>query len=118
MVAFMDNHCMLQLFARPQWKTVQGRSHVYVDKIAALLNQDKERLRLSTGVKRVAVKAGGGSGGVEVTDTAYRTEVYDDVVFACHPDQALAVLGEEGGARVGGGGMVEEGGRIQLCVCV
>lgn len=26
MVAFMDNHCMLQLFNRPQWKTVKGRS--------------------------------------------------------------------------------------------
>jgi predicted NAD/FAD-binding protein len=26
MIAFMDNHCMLQLFDRPQWKTVAGRS--------------------------------------------------------------------------------------------
>lgn len=26
MVCFMDNHCMLQLFNRPQWKTVKGRS--------------------------------------------------------------------------------------------
>jgi len=91
MLTFMDNHCMLQLFNRPQWKTVAGRSQNYVEKIVGLLG---ERLRLNTGVKKVVVK---GKGKVEVTDTSYKAEVFDEVIFACHPDQALGML--EGGQQ-------------------
>ena len=39
-----------------------------------------------------------GDGRKEVTDTTYHTETFDEVVFACHPDQALAML--EGAALV------------------
>lgn len=34
-----------------------------------------------------------------MTDSGYRTEVYDEVVFACHPDQALSLL-EDGPSKV------------------
>lgn len=92
LLTFMDNHCMLQLFNRPQWKTVAQRSQTYVQKIVALLG---ERLRLNAPVKKVVVH---GKGKVEVTDASYHAETFDDVIFACHPDQSLALL--EGEARV------------------
>ena len=72
MLTFMDNHCMLQLFNRPQWKTVAGRSTTYVGKIVEKLGS---RLRLGTGVKKVVVKGGGTEKRkVEVTDLAYHSE--------------------------------------------
>lgn len=43
-----------------------------------------------------------------MTDAEYRTEAYDEVVFACHPDQALALLEEGSEAQVGRCGVAVE----------
>ena len=51
LIAFLCNHKMLQLFDRPQWKTVAGRSQQYTKKMETLLGKD--RIRLNTPITTV-----------------------------------------------------------------
>jgi predicted NAD/FAD-binding protein len=93
LVQFFANHGMLSFLNRPTWQTIVGGSRVYVDKIRERLGG---RLRLGTpvcGVRRVAA-------GVEVTAVGCATQRFDDVVFACHSDQALALLEDPTPAEV------------------
>jgi uncharacterized protein len=85
LVQFFDNHGMLSFLNRPTWQTIVGGSKAYVDSICGRLG---DRLRLGApiyGVRRVAA-------GVEVTADGCAAERFDDVVLACHSDQALALL--------------------------
>lgn len=85
LVEFFDNHGMLALRDRPQWRTVVGGSHRYVQAISGPLGG---RLRLDTPVtslRRVAQ-------GVEVVPRGGEAERFDEVVLATHADQALALL--------------------------
>lgn len=82
---FCENHGLLQVDGRPQWLTVTGGSREYV---RALLRPLRDRLLLDTPVEavqrhgdRVIVKARGRP-----------AAEFDHVVFACHSDQALAML--------------------------
>ena len=84
--SFLQHHGMLQIFGSPQWRTVTGGSHAYVDKIAARLPD----VRLSTKVTSVLETPDG----VEVTDGNGQVDTYDAVVVATHPGQALAMLAE------------------------
>lgn len=82
---FFYNHRLINR-DRPTWRTVSGGSREYVKKITAAYGN---ALRLDaevTAVTRVAA-------GVEVTANG-KTEQYDQVVFACHSDQALAILAD------------------------
>jgi len=85
-VRFCRNHGLLQLLDRPQWLTVRGGGRVYVDKIAAQLAD----IRLSSPVRRVVREEGGAW-----IETPWGSERYDHIVFACHSDQALAILGQD-----------------------
>ncbi len=85
MVRFCDNHGLLQLGGRPQWLTVPSGARRYVERIVAALPD----ARLRTPVLRVKRH----DVGVEVA-TAHGTEWFDDVVLACHSDQALALLAD------------------------
>jgi predicted NAD/FAD-binding protein len=84
---FFDNHGVLSLRDRPQWRTVRGGSARYVE---ALTQPWRDRLRLSTPVQaihrapdHVLVKPRGGE-----------AERFDEVVLAAHSDQALAMLAD------------------------
>lgn len=82
---FFDNHGLLNLSDRPQWRTVTGGSHRYVQAVSRILG---DRLRLSCPVTKVT----------RTTDAVHlrlgdgATQSFDQVVFACHADQALALL--------------------------
>jgi predicted NAD/FAD-binding protein len=84
LVRFMANHHMLQLAGRPPWRVVRGGSRSYVDAMAARWDV---RVRLATPVRGVARDAHG----VSVRCDA-GSERFDQVVLACHSDQALALL--------------------------
>ena len=84
---FFDNHGLLSLGGRPQWRTVEGGSRAYVEKIAAPLGR---RLRLNTSVSKVTRRRDG----VEVNSDPYGPETFDHVVLATHSDQALALLSD------------------------
>ena len=83
-VAFMDNHGMLTLADRPQWRVVSGGSRRYVD---AFVRRFRGTLLTDARVRRVRRDARG----VELA-TADATLRFDAVVLACHADQCLAVL--------------------------
>jgi uncharacterized protein len=84
-IRFHDNHGLLRLRNRPQWRTVTGGSRVYVD---ALIRQFTHAVRLACGVTAVRRL----QDRVEVRDSAGHIESYDDVVIATHADQALGLL--------------------------
>ena len=83
-VRFCQNHGLLQIFDRPTWRTVQGGGREYVKKIAALLDD----IRLACPVHSVRREVGG----LRVTHAA-GSDLYDQVVMACHSNQSLAILG-------------------------
>lgn len=82
--AFLANHGMLSVTGSPRWRTVQGGSRRYVERIAARLGQ----VRLATPVRSVRRHPDG----VEVRDASGGQARFDAVVIATHPDQALAML--------------------------
>ena len=89
-IRFCQNHGLLQVFDRPLWRTVKGGGREYVRRIAAEL----PHIRIASPVHAVRPQVGG----VRVV-TASSDEVFDQVVLACHSDQALALLGEAATSR-------------------
>jgi predicted NAD/FAD-binding protein len=84
LVQFMANHQMLQVNDRPQWRVVQGGSRNYVH---ALRRGWSVRERLNCPVLAVRRDANH----VQVRSRA-GDESFDQVVLACHSDQALSLL--------------------------
>jgi predicted NAD/FAD-binding protein len=87
LLQFFANHDMLSLTGRPHWHTIVGGSRTYVDAICARLGA---RTRLGNPVARVRRTR---DGAVEVT-VARAALRFDEVVLACHADQALALLAD------------------------
>lgn len=92
LATFMANHHMLQLDGRPEWRVVKGGSKRYVE---ALRKRWKVRERIACPVRRVTRHADG----ADVLSAA-GSERYDQVVMACHSDQALALLEQPTGAEI------------------
>ncbi len=84
LIRFCHNHGLLQVSNRPQWMTVRGGSRQYVRRIV----QGLKDARLDTPVRGVQRLADG----VRV-HTAHGSETFDQLVLACHSDQALRLLG-------------------------
>jgi predicted NAD/FAD-binding protein len=90
LVQFMHNHCMLQISGRPPWRVVQGGSSSY---IAAMLPRLKEvEIRLGSPVQSLARVADGVDLVSREPAGGLRNEHFDQVVLACHSNQALALL--------------------------
>ncbi|GAB4001966.1 hypothetical protein GCM10028772_02160 [Nocardioides ultimimeridianus] len=87
--AFLAHHGMLSVTGSPSWRTITGGSKVYVDRVLAALEARGGQVRLGAAVTSVAENGAS----VEVTANGVR-EVFDQVVIATHPHQALAMLGE------------------------
>ena len=89
LVQFMHNHCMLQIRGRSPWRVVKGGSSSY---IAALMpRMQTVDIRLASPVRAIRRVASG----VELdysNDGQTGTAHFDQVVLACHSDQALALL--------------------------
>ena len=84
-VRFCRNHGLLQVFDRPLWRTVKGGGREYVRKLASHLAD----IRLAAPVRGVRRT----DDGLQViTDGA--VAYYDQVVLACHSDQALVLLAD------------------------
>ena len=83
-IRFFDNHGLLGIRDRPQWRTVEGGSREYVNAIIGSLGP---QLRLATPVRAVSRRIEG----VDVT-TDDGTENSDHVIMATHADQALALV--------------------------
>ena len=89
MVRFCHNHGLLQIQNRPQWLTVRGGSREYVKLLIAALEKHRVKV-LRESVTRVNTSQTEQSS-VEVI-TATGSHWFDEVVMACHSDQALDLL--------------------------
>lgn len=85
---FFEHHGLLDITHRPQWYVVPGGSREYIramlDKLGARLN-----LHLNSPVQRVSRHEHGVT--LQLENGIY---TFDQVIFACHSGQALAMLDE------------------------
>jgi predicted NAD/FAD-binding protein len=89
---FFENHGLLDLSNRPQWRTVIGGSHRYVRR---MLEDIGENARCREPVTRVVRR----DGSVEVQLASGGRPAFTDVIIACHADEALAMLEAPGPAE-------------------
>ncbi|MGB1780108.1 MAG: NAD(P)/FAD-dependent oxidoreductase [Longimicrobiales bacterium] len=79
-VSFFENHGMLTVDDRPEWRVIVGGSDAY---LKPLVDPFRDAIRTSTAVTSVS----------RADDhVLVNGERFDDVVFACHSDQALTAL--------------------------
>ena len=103
-VRFFENHGMLTVDDRPQWRVVRGGSNRYVERLVAPF---RDRIRTSAPVRRIVRVSSGAStprtgapGGAEAGQPGppgavdVDGERFDHVVLACHSDQALRLLAD------------------------
>ncbi|SJL83312.1 NAD(P)/FAD-dependent oxidoreductase [Vibrio palustris] len=83
---FFLNHGLLDVTNRPQWYVIEGGSRSYID---PLTQGFSDRIRLNSPVSSVVRS----HSGVTVTSNGV-TEQFDEVVFACHSDQAKRMLSD------------------------
>ncbi|MFK8774385.1 NAD(P)/FAD-dependent oxidoreductase, partial [Aeromonas caviae] len=83
---FFANHGLLEVANRPQWYVIPGGSREYIGPLTAGW---QSRIRLATPVEAVRRVADG----VVVTSQGQEAH-FDEVIFACHSDQALALLAD------------------------
>jgi predicted NAD/FAD-binding protein len=81
-VRFFENHGMLSVNGQPEWRVVKGGSTRYVE---ALIAPFADRIRVAAPVRRVERRH---------AHVVVDGETFDHVVFACHADQALAMLAD------------------------
>ncbi|CAF2159047.1 hypothetical protein HID58_025431 [Brassica napus] len=91
-LSFCCNHHLLQIFGRPQWLTVAGRSQTYVAKVRAELERLGCKIRTSCDIKSVLTSD---DGRVTVTSGDGSEEVFDKCILAMHAPDALRLLGEQ-----------------------
>ena len=84
-LTFCHNHGLLSVTNRPQWRTVKGGARTYALKLAAELPD----IRLNAAVTRVMRTEKNA-----IVTARGQTETFDHVVFACHTDQTLKILGD------------------------
>lgn len=85
-IRFFDNHRLMHA-KRRQWRTVEGGSRAYVRAIAEALGP-----RLKIGREAVNLSRAGAR--PVLTDAGAQTASYDEVILACHSDQALGLLAD------------------------
>jgi predicted NAD/FAD-binding protein len=85
---FFRNHGLLSVKDRPQWRVIEGGSREYLRPLCARFS---ERISVGNAVTSVARHTGKG---VTLTMADGQRLSFDQVVFATHSDQALALLEE------------------------
>jgi predicted NAD/FAD-binding protein len=88
LVQFFRNHALLSTSGQHQWWTVDGGSTEYVQRLEHHLRGRGVAIRTSTPVTNVSRIAGKSI----VHSDAGPHEPFDQVIFACHSDQALHLL--------------------------
>lgn len=89
MVRFCHNHGLLQIQNRPQWLTVKGGSREYVKLLVAALEKHQVHF-VRESVSRVNASKLEDSPVEVITPSGLHQ--FDEVVMACHSDQALELV--------------------------
>jgi predicted NAD/FAD-binding protein len=90
LVRFFSNHALNSFNGQHQWYTVDGGSTQYVQRMEAFLKARGARIRTGAPVRAVSRLAAG----ARVHTGQAEPETYDNVIFACHADQALRLLAD------------------------
>ncbi len=85
LIGFFRNHGLLQVRNRPQWKTIKGGARNYVE---TLIEPFRDQIRLDCPINSVTRH----TDHVVVNPLNGTAEIFDQVVFASHADQTLAML--------------------------
>jgi uncharacterized protein len=86
-VRFFKNHGLLSVNDRPQWRVIEGGSSAY---LKPLVSKFEDRIQLGADISKVERSAEG----VVIHFAGGSTQDFDQVVFACHSDEALALLAD------------------------
>lgn len=84
-IRFFKNHGLLSVSDRPQWRVVEGGSRSY---LKPLTEGFSHKIHTHCAVSKVRRT----ENGVTITLASGKEASFDEVVFACHSDQALAIL--------------------------
>ena len=88
MLQFFENHALLSHTGQHQWYTVDGGSVQYVTRLETAMRSKGVDIRLGAGIEAVTRNATG----VVVKPVGHEAEQFDDVIFATHSDDSLALL--------------------------
>lgn len=83
---FYANHGMLGIRTRPQWRVIRGGSRAYVQRMCERFSDAIRVDSTLESIERLPNR-------VELTLKGGMVESFDQVVFSCHSDQALDILG-------------------------
>lgn len=86
-VRFFYHHGLLNISDRPQWYVVPGGSKQY---IAPLIKSFVDNIKLSSDIKSVTRA----TDMVTIEFSDGNQAHFDQIIFACHSDEALALLGD------------------------
>lgn len=89
-VRFFHNHGLLSIKQRPQWRTLVGGSSAYIKPLLA------DVARCVTHTKVIKIERSAEGVRVYYGDSS---ELFDQVVLACHSDEALALLADASDAE-------------------
>jgi len=84
-VQFFQNHGLLNIKNRPQWYVVPNGSRSY---LAPLCEPFKDKIEVNANIKNITRN----KGKVQINFNDSQAREFDEVVIACHSDQALALL--------------------------
>mmetsp|Transcript_18403 Transcript_18403/g.29837 ORF Transcript_18403/g.29837 Transcript_18403/m.29837 type:complete len:434 (+) Transcript_18403:6486-7787(+) len=90
MIQFFENHALLSHTGQHQWYTVDGGSVEYVRRLEAAMIGNGVDIRLSAAIQSVRRTPLG----VEVKAWGGDWEAFDEVIFATHSDDSLAMLAD------------------------
>ena len=90
MMRFFDNHALLGATGQHQWYTVDGGSREYVSRLGADMTRRGVDMRLGAPIDAVRRTVAG----AEVKTHGADWEAFDEVVFATHSDDTLALLSD------------------------
>jgi predicted NAD/FAD-binding protein len=86
-VRFFKNHGLLSVNNRPQWRVLTGGSQAY---LKPLTNSFRKKIVTKSNI--AAISRNGATATLLFSDG--RQEIYDQVIFACHSNQALQLLSD------------------------
>lgn len=86
-IQFFHNHGLLNIADRPQWYVIPGGSREYIKPLTASF---KDNIKLSSNISRI--ERSEDKACVYFADGT--AEDFDEVVLACHSDEALALLSD------------------------
>jgi uncharacterized protein len=92
-VRFLKNHGLLNINHRPEWRVIKGGSREY---LTPLTRGYKNRIETGARVESVSRT----DNHVDLVIEGEKPRQFDQVVFACHSDEALAILNDASDAEL------------------